>query len=205
MKRRILLPLIVTSLALALGPVGCKKSPKGITPIPGSPTDSPQPVGVEGPNDLSGNTLPQDSGVREGEIEPMPDGGFPQGDWEYVDGWRKDKTLLEARTVYFDFDSSFVKVGEQYKVNAVGDYLNDKPSHGLLIDGHCDERGTEEYNRALGQRRADALREYLVQQYSFDPVRIRTRSFGEDQPADPSPTQAAWELNRRGEFILLLP
>ena len=74
----------------------------------------------------------------------------------------------------------------------------------LLIEGHCDERGTEEYNRSLGERRALALREAL-QKAGVDSLRVKTISYGKDKPADPAHDDAAWTKNRRGEFILLHP
>ena len=74
----------------------------------------------------------------------------------------------------------------------------------LMIEGHCDERGTEEYNRSLGERRALALRESLAAM-GIDPMRIRTISWGEDKPVDPGHDESAWKKNRRGEFVLMLP
>jgi peptidoglycan-associated lipoprotein len=75
----------------------------------------------------------------------------------------------------------------------------------LRIEGHCDERGTEEYNRALGERRALAAREYLVLQKGLDASLVDTISYGEDRPADTGHNEAAWSKNRRDEFILLKP
>ncbi|MCP5521888.1 MAG: OmpA family protein [Verrucomicrobiales bacterium] len=115
-----------------------------------------------------------------------------------------DKERFAGQTIYFDFDSSVVKLDQIDKVNAVGDELKLLPAVKLLIDGHCDERGTEEYNRALGDRRALAAREVLVK-YGIDKNRIRVRSWGEDMPADLGHDNAAWARNRRDEFILLLP
>jgi len=74
-----------------------------------------------------------------------------------------------------------------------------------LIEGHCDERGTEEYNRALGEKRAQALREYLASKLGVDAGNIRTLSYGKDRPAVPDHNDAAWAKNRRGEFVVLLP
>ena len=74
----------------------------------------------------------------------------------------------------------------------------------LLIEGNCDERGTEEYNRALGERRALAAREALAK-LGIDPMRIRTISYGKDKPADPGHDEAAWAKNRRDDFVLLHP
>ncbi|MBK9139544.1 MAG: OmpA family protein [Verrucomicrobia bacterium] len=115
-----------------------------------------------------------------------------------------DTNYFAAQTVYFDFDSSLVKASEQGKAQSVGNEMKAKPQAKLMIDGHCDERGTEEYNRALGQRRAAALREFLIR-YGLSPDQIYTRSFGEDRPVDPGHNEEAWRKNRRGEFILLLP
>jgi peptidoglycan-associated lipoprotein len=115
-----------------------------------------------------------------------------------------DTNAFAGETVYFDFDRAAVRPGEASKVETVAAQLKEKSENKLLIDGHCDERGTEEYNRALGERRALSLREYLVN-LGVSPDRIRTRSWGEDRPADPAHDEAAWTKNRRGEFILLLP
>ncbi len=78
------------------------------------------------------------------------------------------------------------------------------PNAKLLIEGHCDERGTEEYNRSLGERRALALREALAKD-GVDAGRIRTISYGKDQPEDAGHDEAAWNKNRRGVFVLCHP
>jgi len=115
-----------------------------------------------------------------------------------------DRAALAAHTVYFDFDSSVLKGSEQAKLDAVASVLRTDTAAKLLIEGHCDERGTEEYNRALGERRALALREALVVA-GLDAMRIRSLSFGEDKPADPGHDESAWRKNRRGEFVLMHP
>ena len=78
------------------------------------------------------------------------------------------------------------------------------PNTKLLIEGHCDERGTEEYNRALGERRALAAREALAKM-GVDPMRVFTRSYGKDKPMDMGHEEGAWTKNRRDEFVLLHP
>ncbi len=115
-----------------------------------------------------------------------------------------DRAALAAYTVHFAYDSAAVKKSEQSSVQAVASALSADAGTKLLIEGHCDERGTEEYNRSLGERRALALREAL-QKAGVDPSRVRTESFGKDQPADPGHDESAWAKNRRGEFILLHP
>jgi peptidoglycan-associated lipoprotein len=116
----------------------------------------------------------------------------------------EDRAALAANTVHFDFDSSVVKKSEKSNVEAAASALKSDASAKLLIEGHCDERGTEEYNRSLGERRALALRE-AVAKLGVDPDRIRTISYGEDRPVDPGHDESAWKKNRRGEFVLLHP
>ena len=76
-------------------------------------------------------------------------------------------------------------------------YMSDKPTLGLVIEGHCDQRGTEEYNRALGERRANAIRTYLEKR-GVPGNRIKTLSFGEDKPAVQGSGESIWKQNRRG-------
>jgi peptidoglycan-associated lipoprotein len=120
------------------------------------------------------------------------------------EGMTMDRAALATYTVHFAFDSAVVKKGEQSNVSAVASALAASASDKLLIEGHCDERGTEEYNRSLGERRALALREALAKA-GVSPDRVRTLSYGKDKPADPGHDESAWSKNRRGEFILLHP
>ena len=115
-----------------------------------------------------------------------------------------DRGAFSAQTVYFGFDRSEVHPDDSAKVSAVADALSQSPQNKILIEGHCDERGTEEYNRALGERRALSVRDRLVE-LGVGADRIRTMSLGEDRPADPGLTEDAYQANRRGEFVLLKP
>ncbi len=103
--------------------------------------------------------------------------------------------------VYFAFDSYVLPPHEIAKVDAVGQHLIATPSHVLVVEGHCDERGSNEYNLALGENRALAVRSYLVNM-GIAPDRIQTRSFGEEKPAVMGSGEGVWSLNRRGEFAL---
>jgi peptidoglycan-associated lipoprotein len=200
MKRRFLVNVTMLALALTVGSVGCKKPEKGVTPIQSGRTGSAPtrtaPV-------TQGGTLPGGAGTDATTVRETAS-GFPEGDLSLIEGMVPDTNYFAAQTVYFDFDSSLVKASEQGKAQSVGNEMKAKPQAKLMIDGHCDERGTEEYNRALGQRRAAALREFLIR-YGLSPDQIYTRSFGEDRPVDPGHNEEAWRKNRRGEFILLLP
>jgi peptidoglycan-associated lipoprotein len=94
-----------------------------------------------------------------------------------------------------------IKSDEKAKVAAVADYIKAHPMDALEIEGHCDARGTEEYNRSLGERRALALREELIR-LGVEASRVDTVSYGEDKPADLGHDEAAYRKNRRGEFVL---
>ncbi len=100
--------------------------------------------------------------------------------------------------VYFGFDEYDVPNAEFGKVQQVANYLRSN-SVNLIIAGHTDERGTAEYNRNLGELRAQSLRAALVQ-FGVDGGRVQTVSYGEEYPVDPSSTESAHAANRRGEF-----
>ncbi len=133
-----------------------------------------------------------------------PIGGGPLSDNWTLDQVTQDRAALAAYTVHFKFDSAVVQDKEQANVASVGQALTADVNAKLLIEGNCDERGTEEYNRALGERRALALREALAKT-GIDPMRIRTISYGKDKPVDPGHDEAAWAKNRRGDFVLCHP
>jgi len=109
-----------------------------------------------------------------------------------------------ANTVYFDFDRATIKPSETGKIEEVAKCLQANPTHAVQTEGHCDERGTEQYNLSLGERRALSVREYLVTA-GIQPDRIFTISYGESRPAEPGHNEAAWAKNRRGVFVLLTP
>jgi peptidoglycan-associated lipoprotein len=119
-------------------------------------------------------------------------------------GWIRDPDKFKAQTVHFDLDSTVLKSSEKAKVAVVADYLKANATEAVEVGGHCDERGTEEYNRSLGERRALAVREDLVG-LGIAPDRIDTISYGEDKPVATGHDESAWRQNRRGEFILLTP
>ena len=190
MKSNKLTYLLVFALAVTMAATGCKHKPVGVTPLPlGS-----GPVGEPGPGPEKGVAL---------NPNETPPGGGPLPDWSPED-MIQDRAALEAHTVHFDFDSAVVKSSEQANVAAVAAALQSDAAAKLLIEGHCDERGTEEYNRSLGERRALALREALAKG-GVDSNRIRTISYGKDKPADSGHNESAWRKNRRGEFVLLHP
>ena len=103
--------------------------------------------------------------------------------------------------VFFDYDSSEVAGSERAKIETAAQYLNQNSAQAVIIEGHCDERGSNEYNLALGERRAQSIRAYLID-LGISADRIQTKSYGEENPADPGHNESAWAANRRGEFVL---
>ena len=101
--------------------------------------------------------------------------------------------------VYFGYDSSVLAPAELAKIQQAADYMAANAGVVLIVEGHCDERGSNEYNLSLGEQRALAVRNYIVS-LGIDADRIQSRSFGEERPAVQGTGEAAWRLNRRGEF-----
>jgi peptidoglycan-associated lipoprotein len=104
-------------------------------------------------------------------------------------------------SVLFAYDSSQVSASERAKIETVAQRLKQNPAEAVIIEGHCDERGSREYNLALGERRALAIRAYLAG-LGIEADRIQTKSLGEESPAALEHNESAWRLNRRGEFVL---
>ena len=187
MKMMKLTYLLAFALAITLADTGCRNHrPVKVTQIPGSPTGNPNDQ-----TDL--NTKAYNSN------EPIV-----TANRDIFDNMDADRAALASSTVHFAYDSAVVRKSEKANVQSVADALGRDASTKLLIEGHCDERGTEEYNRSLGERRALALRQALAK-IGVDPSRIRTISYGKDKPADPGHDESAWSKNRRGEFVLLHP
>ena len=111
-----------------------------------------------------------------------------------------DMSIAE-RTVYFGFDDHSLDAQAQANLDAVAQYMKDNSGVQVKLEGHCDERGSTEYNLALGQRRAQAVKDYLMQ-LDIDGNRLPTISYGEENPAVEGNNEAAWSQNRRVEFIL---
>ena len=198
--------ITIALMALSLGVVGCKKDLQNKETIlgrgPGRGIAGEQPGGI-----ISSTPVQPDRGTAIPET-PI---GTPVGDPtqglkaspDFKD-WFENPKEFKDQTVYFDFDKANVKPSEVGKLKEVARRMKTFKDKALRIDGHCDERGTEEYNRALGDRRAQSIREFLTSE-GIDQNIMPTRTYGEDKPADPGHTEAAYAKNRRGELILLSP
>jgi peptidoglycan-associated lipoprotein len=126
-----------------------------------------------------------------GGIPPSARGNFNPNDADYQ--------TLASDTVYFDFDKSTISADERGKLDQVSQWFKSNPGHSLFLAGHADKRGTPEYNRALGERRALAVREYLVG-LGLPAASLYTNSYGSDRPAVDGDTEEAYAKNRRVEI-----
>jgi peptidoglycan-associated lipoprotein len=198
MKNLNLFGIFIVSTALLAS--GCHRKPTSLTPIPGydHPAASQTTGGVG-----SGAPL-----APETPVTATPE-GIPMsyaGKWgELFNGvHNEDRDKFKADTVYFDFDKSAIKPSEEGKLQDVAAYFKGSANDALIVEGNCDERGTEKYNLALGERRALSVREYLAN-LGMDPQRIKTVTYGFSKPVDPGHDEAAWKKNRRGDLVLVTP
>jgi len=106
---------------------------------------------------------------------------------------------LPVKSVYFDYDKWDLKPEAQKGISVNIDYLKNNPASHILIEGHCDERGTPEYNIALGDRRSNAVKTFMVEG-GVSQERIATKSWGEELPVDLGHNEDAWSRNRRAEM-----
>lgn len=162
---------VLVILVLALAVTGCKKKmPK---------EEPPPPPKVE---EVAPPAAPDTTGQAARELQA-----------------RMDADKARIQTVYFDYDKSEVKPDQRGKITTNADIFRTWTDWAVSVEGHCDERGTTEYNLALGERRAMAAKQALVAA-GVDAARISTVSYGEERPVDSGHTEAAWSQNRRAEF-----
>lgn len=145
------------------------------------------------------------------EIETLDDdsqsgealGGFSVNSDQDSEEYKKTygRSSSDMLPVYFDFDQAGIRGDQITRLERNGDYMKNNPSRNLVIEGNSDERGTNEYNLALGERRALNAKNYLIE-LGIEEYRIRTLSYGEERPLFPGQTDFDWAQNRRDDFIL---
>jgi peptidoglycan-associated lipoprotein len=206
MKTSNFLSVIFVTAALSAGSTGCAHKPYGTTFIPNSPNNTPvapppEHTTTPTPEPPPGPTLTPAPALPPGS--PIPED--TNGPWSgVIANHNDDVEKFKSDTVYFELDSSTIKKSEDKKLGEVADYFKTNTEDALRVEGNCDERGTEKYNLALGERRALAVREYLSN-LGVDPRRIVTVTYGAAKPAKPGHDESAWSKNRRGDFILMTP
>jgi peptidoglycan-associated lipoprotein len=194
MKKISLFVLAIAVTALFLGTTGCQRTkgrwnwadnapPPELRTAPGG--DMSGPTGADVP--LTGMEW-QPVGMAP---PPIKDGIVPV-----------ENKRWEGVAVYFSYDRSTIGTSERAKVEALAKYLLENIQYHVIVEGHCDERGSDEYNRALGERRALAVKDYLVN-LGVGGDRIETVSYGEEKPAVPdATTDSQHAKNRRAEFVI---
>lgn len=173
--------MTVLAISLAIATSGCRYSKaKGAG------------AGADGANgsDISTSDM---SSLEGGNIGDVSEGKFEDMYTRCTD--------VNFAPVYFGFDSTVVPQEELVKIDDVARHLTDRSDRVVVIEGNCDERGSNEYNMSLGENRSIIVRNYLVQS-GIAADRIQTRSYGEEKPAIDGHDEGAWAKNRRAEFAI---
>lgn len=183
---------LVVWVAVALAAAACAKRPDvpvvaAPPPVVAAPQPAPPPpvVKPEPPPPVAAPPPPP-------VVTPPP--AAPAPPKEYM-------ANENVKAIHFDFDKSVIRPGDAKILDANAKWLAANANYLLLIEGHCDERGTNEYNLALGDRRAKAAMNYLVAQ-GIQANRITTISYGEERPVCTEKTEACWAQNRRAQFLV---
>ncbi len=190
MKAKNLSYLFVITISIMILLNGCAKKAT-TTGAPGAGSSIPMEQ-VEGQKAGAGEGGTIQEGVigSEGIREPGNQGAISEG-----------RTSAPFLPIYFDFDRYTIRPDMRSRMEHNAQVMLDHPDIKVEIQGNCDERGTNEYNLALGEKRAKAARDYLVNM-GIDPGRITIVSLGEEKPLDPGHNEAAWAKNRRDDFII---
>lgn len=168
--------VLIVALPLALG--ACKKKKPDVVAVP--PTQAP----------------PTSTPVINPPSTPP---AAPRDNGPSVEAITATVRAVILETVYFEYDSDAIRADAQAMLEKKVPLLNANPAVKLQIAGHCDNRGTDEYNLALGRRRAEQVKRFLTDR-GIDASRIETISFGAERPAVQGETEDAWSRNRRDEF-----
>jgi len=177
--------LIIYTLAIILVfsfAVACKKKPKEVPPPPPQAQEQPKVEKVEAP-------VVQEPQLTEEEL-------FLQ---KSLDQINREKPL---GTIYFDYDRAVIRDDARATLDANAAWMKKFRSAKVLVEGHCDERGTEEYNLALGEKRAKAAQDYMLSM-GIGSDRIKIISYGKSQPVNPGHDESAWQMNRRAQFLVI--
>ncbi len=166
-----------------------KKTPPVTRPIPPPPpptvTEAPAPAPA--PAEAKPAPVPPPAPIKEDKLAAAT-----------LDDINRNSPL---KPVFFDYDSAELTAEGQKVLEGDADVLKKNATWMITIEGHCDERGTAEYNLALGERRAVAAKAYLVS-LGIAADRLDTRSYGKEFPFDPGHDEQAWAKNRRGHFVV---
>ena len=183
--------------ALALAVTGCKYDNANDEDVTGGGTQEVITDGADDQMNANAKDVSTDENANAEEMDLSAATGLPfDQDPNYA-----RCTDVDFAPVYFGFDASQLAPAELSKIEAVAQHLQTKTDRVVIIEGNCDERGSNEYNLSLGDLRAIAIRDYLVT-LGIDAQRIQSKSYGEEKPAVTGHGEGAWSKNRRGEFAV---
>jgi len=186
---------------------GC--TPKQIPPYVGGSTDTADSMNSMNGNRMGNITEEVGLGTDHGGVEGLDStgrggSGSLRGDADSMsDAYKREhgRSSPEFKPIYFDYDQSRIKSDQIPAMEHNGTYLRNHPSARVVIEGNTDYRGTNEYNIALGERRAEAAKKYL-REFGIEASRIRTVSYGEERPLFTGSTEDDYARNRRDDFVL---
>ena len=156
---------------------------------------------AEAPEEQTGSSdSGTDQGWREEDIAGQTDQDLGSTD-EFTtdDGVLMNRERFINADIFFEFDSSTISTEAEAILRAKAEWMQRNPSLSIVIEGHCDNRGTTEYNLALGERRAESVKRFMID-LGVSETRIRTISYGEERPLDRGDTEESWRKNRRAHF-----
>lgn len=196
------------ALAAALAVTGCAekqvRQEGQVTPKPGvgapETATRPSPVYRAPVRETPMVTPPAETPVVSEAAPVQTAAAEPAPQQPVVGAGLSQATTTGLQRIHFEYDQSTISAEAREIVAQNAQYLTANPGVRVRVEGHCDERGTTEYNLALGERRAKAAFQYLMD-LGVDPNRMTTVSYGEEVPLDPAGTDAAWAKNRRAEFV----
>ena len=195
MRRKTLgLVFCMVFLAAFVFTTGCARDSSTVNPRfpetdPAAAEIAPMPEDIDSEPMLGEGAM---DGFDEGELPIIQDQELAREEFSA-------EAARELQMIYFDYDSAALKPSAKAKLERGAEWLRQKTSVNVQIEGHCDERGTNEYNLALGERRALSARRYLVS-LGVSQGRIFTISYGEERAAVEGHDESAWKFNRRAEF-----
>jgi peptidoglycan-associated lipoprotein len=187
--------LCVVATVLFLQGCGPKQAP-----VPLSERVGPNKTGVTGEQSPAGVGIQPEKGkggtITEEELRPKSESEGKKGAAAET---AANALPSQLRDIYFEFDSYAIRSEDITTLKDIAAWLSAKPNAKITVEGHCDERGTIDYNLALGQKRAEAAKDYLVKLGVSD-KRLKTISYGKEAPLDPGHGEEAWQKNRRVHF-----
>ena len=188
--------VMMVAVALVLCAGGCAKKSGSSD---GAATGEPFDLGNLDKDVLGGK---DETGRQPGDNPLGSYGGkFVEANSSQLDPEISAEAQQVLKDLHFAYNSSSILPNEAAILQQVNAFLKRFPQVVLQVEGHCDERGTEEYNTALGSRRSNAVRQFLAD-LQTDPNRIFTITYGEERPIDPGHNETAWAKNRRDEFVI---